>query len=489
MSFAPRHSLRTQLVLWNVVALALLFAALGLVVRYAVQSTILASVDRQLMQRSGPPGGRPPAFLGDRYAGQGRGQDGPPDGEPGPPDGPGGPDGPPGEPFDGPGPPPDGRDPYRPLRFSTDGQPLRPFDRRAAWDPDAVKRAAQGQVVYSNVTVNDIPLRVLTRTFPPQGPPQGVVQAAYPLTDVQRAITGLNRVLLGLIPVALLCAGLAGAFLTDRVLLRVRRMTQAAGGISARNFSERLPVTGRDEFAELAETFNALLGRLQSAFEQQRRFTADASHELKTPLTIIKGNTSMTLSGRPAEAEYRQSLQEIDGAADTMGRLVQDLLLLARSDSGQLGRSRRDVSVGEILERALSRLPRRVCAPVGLTAVPDALRVSGNEEELVRLFANLLENAVRHTPKDGRITLSAYGDGRNVVITVTDTGAGIAPEHLPHLGERFYRVDSARARPDGGTGLGLSICKGIVEAHGGTMTFTSKIGAGTTVRVVLPAVA
>ncbi len=478
MTLAPRRSLRTQLVLWNVLALALLFAALGVVVRYAVQSTILASVDRELERRTGPPGGGPPDHGGGHNPLDGGG--GPPDGADNPPDGDRG------GPFGRHGPPPNDRDPYHPILFTAAGRPFRSFDTRPAWDSDALKRAARGQTVYSDVTVNDVPLRVLSRPFGPPGNSQGVVQAAYPLTDVQRAMAGLDRALLGLIPVALLCAGLAGAFLTDRVLRRVRLMTQAAGGISARNFSERLPVTGEDEFAQLAETFNAMLGRLQSAFEQQRRFTADASHELKTPLTIIKGNTSMTLTGRPAEAEYRQSLQEIDGAADTMGRLVQDLLLLARSDSGQLGRSRRDVPVREALELALARLPRRACAPVRLDGVNESLRVSGNGDELVRLFANLLDNAVRYTPKEGQVLVAAHGDGQNAVITVTDTGPGIAPEHLPHLGERFYRVDSARSRPDGGTGLGLSICRGIVEAHGGAMTFTGEPGVGTTVRVTLP---
>jgi signal transduction histidine kinase len=320
------------------------------------------------------------------------------------------------------------------------------------------------------------------------------VQALYPMTEINRAIFGLNRALLILVPVALLCAGAGGAALTDQVLRRVRQLAQSAANIGANNFSERLPVLGRDEFSSLAETFNGMLGRLETAFrqqkrlvEQQRRFTADASHELKTPLTIIKGNTSLALAGETDEAGYRQSLQEIDVAANTMSQLVQDLLLLARSDGGQLGRGRVDLPLREVLEQAISQTARDVNAAGVRLVAGDNLRVTGNEKELTRLFRNLLENAIRHTPQSGAITVEALQDGPRIVVTVADTGTGIASEHLSHLGERFYRIDDARSRPTGGTGLGLSICRGIVEAHGGSIAFQSKVGAGTTVRVTLPA--
>ncbi|MBC8102831.1 MAG: HAMP domain-containing protein, partial [Cytophagales bacterium] len=278
-------------------------------------------------------------------------------------------------------------------------------------------------------------------------------------------------------------------------LRRVRRLAQSAAGIGAGGFSERLPVVGGDEFADLARTFNDLLSRLETAFrqqtrlvEQQRRFTADASHELKTPLTIIKGNTSFALAEGGEEATYRQSLQEIDRAADTMSHLVGDLLLLARSDEGQLGRGRVDLPLREILERSLAQATRKGTAtPVRLASADADLRVMGNEAELISLFGNLLDNALRHTPSGGGVTLDAVQNGSQTVVTVADTGTGIAAKHLPHLGERFYRVDDARSRPDGGTGLGLSICRGIVEGHGGTITFQSQIGVGTTVLVTLPA--
>lgn len=465
-----RQSVRTQLVWWNILALALLFGALGIVVRTLVRSTIQNSIDRELYGRThsmmdlmarrrsdpntplplGPPGFRPPHEERDP-------------------------------------------NPYRPRPFDLAGRSRDPrHPRDPVLDPEAFALAAAGKLNYSTISVDGEPFRVLSRPFPRQGPVEGVIQAPYPLADVNRALRGLDRTLLALLPVALLCAGLAGAFLTDHVLRRVRRLTQAAEGIGARDLSGRLPVTGRDEFSELAETFNGLLGRLETAFgrqqrliEQQRRFTADASHELKTPLTIIQGNTSLALSGHPDPTEYRQAMQEIGMAAETMSRLVRDLILLAQSDAGRLGQGRIELLVREVLERAICRVPRSGAA-IALVVEDEALSVLGNEEELVRLFTNLLTNAVRHTPPPGQITLTARREGEQVIITVADTGDGIAPEHLPHLGERFYRVDSARARLDGGTGLGLSIARGIAEAHEGIITFASTLGVGTTVTVTLP---
>ena len=353
-------------------------------------------------------------------------------------------------------------------------------------------QAKQGRRRYATVVVDGEALQVLSDPVRERGVIVAVVQVAQPLAGVQLAIAGLDRALLTLIPIGLLFAGLGGAYLTNRVLRRVHLTTQAARQITVQDFSTRLPVTGNDEFSELAETFNGLLNRLQSAFEQQarvleqqRRFTADASHELKTPLTVIKGTTSLTLTGQPTVAVYHAALQEIDRAADTMSHLVQDLLLLARSDGGQLGKDQIELLVRDVVDTAISGITgERV--PISLDIADETLSVMGNERELVRLLSNVLENAVQHTPSDGVIAVSVQAEEKHVLISVRDTGPGIAPEHLPHLGERFYRVDTARSRPEGGTGLGLSICKGIVEAHGGTLGIESALGSGTTVHIRLP---
>ena len=365
------------------------------------------------------------------------------------------------------------------------------------WDRAGYKAAVRGQKLYTNVVVKGVPLRVFSRSFW-QGRSRRVVQAAYPLAEVNRVLAWLNAALLALIPLMLVASATGGAFLTDRALRPVRQVAHAAARIGAHDLAERLPVVGNDEFWELAVTFNGMLGRLQGSFaekqrlvdrleklvEQERRFTADASHELRTPLAIIKANSSLALSAQQPVEEYQKSLEEIDQAANSMARLVQDLLLLARSDAGQLGRAWTALSIRNIVSRAAARV-RSEDRILNLT--PAALRVPGSEGEILRLFTNLLENASRYTPAGGTITVSAQEEGTSVHVSVADTGTGIAPEHLAHLGERFYRVDASRSRPDGGTGLGLSICKSIVEAHGGSMHFESKEGSGTTVHVLLPA--
>lgn len=480
-----RQSIRTQLVLWNVLALALLLGVLGSIVRVAVRNTIMASVDGELERRTGPMAHGPP-------------RDGPPPPEGrfgGPLEGRRRPDG--GGPPDGP--PPNGRFPNekngaglgRPRHFDETGRGLDSPDD-VPRDRHALMLAARNVTVYTTVSSDVGPLRVITRPAPPGAHPDRFVQAVYPLADVERSLAGVTRALLALIPLGLLGAGLAGAFLTSRVLGRVRGMAQAAGRVSEARMGERLPVVGHDEFADLATTFNSVLDRLETAFrrqerliEQQRRFTGDASHELKTPLTIIKGNTSLALDAGDPDDSSRLALQEIDRAADTMSGLVQDLLLLARSDGGQLAQNPIELLVREVLEQAIARTPRR-SAPIRLRLADELLRVRGTEGELVRLFSNLLDNAARHTPLDGSIGITAVREGDWITVSVSDTSPGIAPEHVVHLGERFYRVDGARARTDGGTGLGLSIVRGIAEAHGGRIEIQSTLGRGTTVRVSLP---
>lgn len=498
-----RGSLRRQLIAWNILALAVLLAILGLTIRYTVHSFLMASVDRELERflrfiPPGPPNGgfRPPQdergerFRG-RFRGGGRDRE---DDRPFPFGMRGGfrPDRPPGRDFGRPA-PWESNLYYGHHHFDLEGNSLVKSDTRPMWDPHGFALAVKGQKHFSTVVIDGQPLRVVSVPERRRANISSVVQLAYPLTDIQRAFAGTDRALLTLIPLGLLGAGLGGAFLTDRVLRRVRRTTQAAEQMSANDFSKRLPVIGNDEFSELADTFNGLLDRLDTAFheqqrllEQQRRFTADASHELKTPLTVIKGTASLGLSGTRDENAYRRLLCDIDTAADTMSHLVQDLLLLARSDGGQLGKNQILLPVREVLGRAVTGVPRNDAASLTLTVEDEALCVLGNEAELVRLFTNLLDNAVRHTPPEGTIRVSAWAEGTHIVVCVTDTGTGIAPEHLPHLGERFYRVDASRSRPDGGTGLGLSICKGIVEAHGGTMHIDSTPGIGTTIQVTLP---
>jgi heavy metal sensor kinase len=311
--------------------------------------------------------------------------------------------------------------------------------------------------------------------------PELYVQRSESLASVYAEVNRLTRTLLTMIPIALLLAGAAGMFLTGRLLAPVRRVTEAAARIGAEGLSERLPVHGKDEFAQLGQTFNGMLARLEAAFDRQRRFVADASHELKTPLTVIKANSSLALADPDLTPDYRETLQEIDQAADRTSRIVQDLLVLARTDHGQLPLQEEEVPLGELFAKVVSEAEKLHKIRPAIQVTVGQQTLWGDPHLLHRLLLNLLDNALRHTPPEGQVTVVALPGG----FTVQDTGEGIAPEHLEHLGERFYRVDSARARTVGGTGLGLAISRAIVAAHGGSLQIESKPGEGTSVTVAL----
>jgi heavy metal sensor kinase len=535
-------SVQLRLALWNVGALTLVLAAFGGAIRYTDQVTLTASLDRQLslhadrllrrdVRRPPPPGFGPPGA--EEWVDMDGRQPLPPDyglrraGEPldmGSRHGPRlefipspgawgrgrrrprergyverfGREWRPGDRGPGGGPPPPLH--LLPLRLlDLQGRVVSLSGRITAaaaagpWDRTAFARALRGRDVSSTITASGQPVRVLSAPVRRDGLVVGVLQLATPLVGVYDELARLSGTLMTLSPLALLAAALGGVLLTERALRPVRQITQAASQIGVSDLSERLPVRGKDEFSELAATFNGMLARLERAFtqlsqalEQQRRFTADASHELRTPLTIMKANTSLALEEERSNAEYRRALEAADRAIDTTTRIVQDLLLLARGDAGQLRVELRPTCLSEVLEHAVEPFSGARVTPIAVEVSQPSLLVLGDSHHLLRLFTNLLENAVRHTPPAGRITLTAVADKASVVVRVQDTGEGIPPEHLPHVRERFYRVDAARTRRQGGTGLGLSICQSIVEAHHGSLVIESDVGKSTTITVRLP---
>lgn len=484
LSFAFLRTMRARLTLWNMGVLALTLLALGGVLRVIIERNLTTSVHVELAERvrrhqrywANPPSDSPPP-----WEAKGAGTSRPGTSERSEP----------GSFFR--------RAPLREGGFSPQwqarvvevvsdlqGNPILRRGGSSLLNQEDFSRAAKGQEVASTVRVGDEQIRLLSAPLrKPDGEIGGVVQVGYSLADVERAIGNLNRTLLTLTPLALAVAGMGGLFLTGRMMRPIRDITQTAARIGAEDLSKRLAVSGDDEFSELAATFNAMLGRLEKAFEQQRRFTADASHELRTPLTVIKANTSLALSRGDIPEAHRKATESIDKAASLMNRIVQDLLLLARSDAGQLGVQMRPIRLSDVLEAAVECVQPQGGAAICNQVTDPALFVQGDMTHLTRLFVNLLENAVRHTPADGRIDLTADGEGSDVTVTVADTGVGIPPEHLPHVFERFYRVDAARSRAQGGTGLGLAICQSIVRAHGGNIEISSEPGKGTTVRVHL----
>ncbi len=456
-----RRSVRRHLIVWNTFAIALLFVGLGAVARFTVQSLLIKSVDddlRKRMEGMVKETGRllvenPDLF---RRRRQERGRE------------------------------PESKG-FQPALFDLSGAPVLGSTRHPL-DSLAFEEAKRGRHSQRTIVVDGRPVRTITVPVPAESRmPIAVAQDAYPLDDVYRTLGSLNLAGLALLPAAVLFSVLGSVWVTGRVLGRIGQMNRTVDDLKAEDLSSRLPVEGNDEFSGLAVSFNGMLGRVESAFleqaralEQQRRFTADASHELRTPLTVIKGSASLALK---SGSDFEPALTEIDRSADAMTKLVDDLLLLARFDGGRLGRNQIDVMLREVLDRSIATVKlARPDACICLAGGDSEIIVHGNESELLRLFTNLIDNAARH----GKHVTVSFDDGPDIRTVVQDDGEGIAPQHIAHLGERFYRVDESRTGAHGGTGLGLSICKSIVEAHQGKLVIESKLGAGTTITVWLP---
>jgi heavy metal sensor kinase len=353
-------------------------------------------------------------------------------------------------------------------------------------DAPAVQSGFAG--VPGNGTVSSGPdrtWRVATQPVLSGGDVMAVVLVAHDQEELEEVLARLATVMLAVFPLGLAAAGFGGYVLASRALAPVDRITGKAAQITARNLSERLPVEAPDELGRLAATFNALIERLQQAFEQQRRFTADASHELRTPLATIRAVTSQKLMQRREPEEYEQGFRQVDEAAHYMTRLVKRLLALARADAGQIALERERFDLSELLEHVAAQVGEAWGRTIPVEASCPA-SIVGDTMRLTELFLNLLENACKYTPPAGSVAVQLTCEARMARIAVRDTGIGIPSEHLPHIFERFYRVDQARTREEGGTGLGLAISHWIAEAHGGTLQAVSAPGQGTTMTVVLP---
>ena len=301
--------------------------------------------------------------------------------------------------------------------------------------------------------------------------------------------------------ITLLIALLGGYWLADRAMRPVHTITQAARSIGETDLSRRLNMKSKDELGELANTFDGMLARLQSAFERQRQFVADASHELRTPLTIVNLETSRALASRRKPEEYQHALAVIHSENDFMSSLVNDLLTLARMDAGQATLQKMPVDLSDVALETMERLsPLASRSGVHLEAgdLPEA-RILGDRQHLIQMVSNLVDNGIKYaTGKEKKVSIETGTTGETAWLRISDNGPGIAPEHLPHLFDRFYRIDQSRTRdndgPNGsqspaGSGLGLSIVQWIVQSHGGEIKVESQVGVGTTFQVNFKAVA
>src|SRR6266511_3762769 len=343
------------------------------------------------------------------------------------------------------------------------------------------------------IAPNGPTVHYLMRSVPEAGGQFGAILAG---AGTRSAELGLDQLIstivvafvLGIVPAVLVGRWIAGRALepVDRIITEVREISDG------RSLHRRLALPmEKDELGRLAETLNQMMTRLERSFAALRRFTADASHELKTPLTVVRAGVERAITRPDMAPETLAPLEETLQEVNRMTELLESLLTLARADEGRADLHREPVDLREIIAEAGETgelLAEHAGVGMEIRLPPDPLMLAVDRSRIRQLALNLIENAVKYTPRGGQVSVELGGNDGRVVFTVADTGIGIAPGDLPHVFDRFWRADSARTRTSerAGTGLGLAICKWIAESHGGTIEVQSRPGRGTTFTVRLP---
>lgn len=465
--------IRTRLTFWNAIVLVLVLTVLGFVAFLSTRARLYGVVDEELNRRAD--------FLAEHWKDL--------------------PKVPPNEPHDTVQPafsiPPAQ---FRQMEFESyiarprviwAGHP--PSERELEpWDAARMARALKGSREVVDTEIEGRRTRLLSIPLKVDGKVTGAAQFAASLQNADAGVAQLGRVLLILLPITLVVTALTGVWLTRRALRPVAEIAAAASRIESSSLSERLSVEGNDEFAGLSRVFNAMLDRLENSFknleglyEAQRRFVADASHELKTPLTAIRTRLGVARRKEQTVERYSEHLDAIGRSVSVMSSIVSDLLLLARADEGKLAENGRVLPLDSLLEEAASVVSDAYGIEIKRD-VTEGLAIKGDEFGLSRAIVNLLDNAARYGESSEPVQISAYEENNVILLKVSDQGKGIPAEDLPHVFDRFYRVTAARDRKSGGTGLGLAIVRSIAIAHGGSARIDSELGKGTTVTLELP---
>jgi heavy metal sensor kinase len=372
---------------------------------------------------------------------------------------------------------------------------------------NALKNASKGLITFeTNRSIENTPLRIITFPVLENNHAAKIIQIASSLEGVEDALNTLFIILIITVPLVLMVASLGGQFLAHKALKPVDDITNTARMITSQNLNQRIvPPKVKDEISRLIETFNGMISRLDQSFRQMKQFSSDASHELKTPLTILKGEVEVMLRKERTQQEYQQTLKSNLEEINRMSQIVEDLLLLSKADTGQIKLNKGDINLMEILTEVVAQmdmLARSKRLHLSTSNHHRDVHIFGDALRIRELFMNLIENAIKYTEEGGSIHISLQKEypppvrnqsdrvqkerERFAKITVSDTGIGISREDQEKIFNRFFRVDKARSREQGGSGLGLSICKWIVEAHQGEIKVESELGKGTSFTVKFP---
>jgi len=354
--------------------------------------------------------------------------------------------------------------------------------------------ASRGGRAYATLFDSKNALRVLAVAVP-AGQHSYLFVVANPLQEQEKALGQARKAFYVAIPLALLLTSLGGYLLARKSLAPVVTMGERAARIGASNLNERIPVPqNNNELGRLALIFNQLLARLDRSFAQQKRFMADASHELRTPVAVICGESEVALSKKTRDdTEYRESLAIVNDEGQRLTRMVEDLFTLARADAGEYPLVLTDFYLDESMNecvRSVRSLATQKELEISYQQPAKEIPFRGDEPLVRRMVLNLLHNAIKYTPKGGQVRVSVNENRQHCEVTIRDTGPGIPREAQPHIFDRFFRVDKARSRDESlngsGAGLGLSIAKWVAELHGGGIRLNHSDAGGTTFVITLP---
>ena len=360
----------------------------------------------------------------------------------------------------------------------------------AQLNPHLKKQVLEGQTIYETLQhPQGSPVRRISFPITTEGRVEYILQTQASLDLVNETLYWLI-ITLGTATIGMVVCGWVGSTWIARMALApVETLGHTAANISAQSLDTRVFLNAPyEEFQQLAKSFNNMFERLQRAFASQRRFVEDAAHELRTPLTAMKGNVEVALQRERSTKEYQDVLSTSLGQVEHLARLVKSLLTLTQFAGDHPPIDLQPVLLEPLIKELVSELSilaeEKGCSFT--THIQEVPQVLGDAGQLKQLVINLLDNAIRHTPQGGSVTVAMKSSANQVRLTVEDTGSGIATEHLPHIFERFYRADRVRDRESGGTGLGLAIAQEIVLAHNGTINVQSEVGKGSVFTVSLP---
>jgi heavy metal sensor kinase len=353
----------------------------------------------------------------------------------------------------------------------------------------ALPAVAKGEIAFLTTNLDYVQYRIAMHGFEVNGQTFRV-RAAVPTEPFDQALDRFRLILKETLPILAILASLAGYWLSGRALAPVNAIIETARGVGVQNLSGRLAVPpANDELRRLSETLNAMLGRIEASVKRLTQFTADASHDLRTPIALIRSSAELALRRPRAEDEYRETLARILATSEETTHLIENLLTLARADAGAADLHFSDIDLVPHLEK-IAEEAVILAAGKGIQVTSELalgpIKVSADPAAIERVLLIVVENAVKYTPNNGKIKINLSNGAATARMEIRDNGIGISDKDLPHVFERFYRADEARSREPGGSGLGLAIARWIVDLHSGNIEAQSTLGGGSLFRITLP---